>query len=68
MSLDSPAQPVTHSVALPLSVDRGEDARDAADLLRALNALCAGDFAVRLEPRDGPMATGWSSGSTPSPS
>jgi HAMP domain-containing protein/signal transduction histidine kinase/CheY-like chemotaxis protein len=56
MTLDSPVQPVTQAAGLPLSLDRTEDARDVADLLRALNALCAGEFSVRLEPRDGAMA------------
>ncbi|HUR76243.1 MAG TPA: hypothetical protein VMZ00_18305, partial [Sporichthya sp.] len=49
MALDAPVQPSR-------STQIGPDlARDIADLLKALDSLCAGDFSVRLEPRDGQL-------------
>ena len=33
----------------------GGNAGELAELLTALDALCAGDFSVRLQPRDGLM-------------
>jgi len=46
MSLDMPVKRST----------RKNDSGDVADLLRALDALCAGDFSIRLEPHDGPLS------------
>ncbi|MBA3742471.1 HAMP domain-containing protein [Sporichthya sp.] len=50
MSLDTPVQPSrsTRKIGPDLS-------GDIADLLKALDSLCAGDFSVRLEPREGQL-------------
>jgi HAMP domain-containing protein/signal transduction histidine kinase/CheY-like chemotaxis protein len=55
MSIDAPAGPAKTKVKgpRPESVDVGT--RDVTDLLAMLNSLCAGDFGVRLEPREGVM-------------
>src|SRR4051812_23657925 len=51
MALDTPAPPVSRSTRKS-NPDLG---RDVADLLKALDSLCAGDFSVRLEPRGGQL-------------
>jgi len=51
MALDTPIEPVSRS-ARKANPDL---TRDVADLLKALDSLCAGDFSVRLEPRGGQL-------------
>jgi HAMP domain-containing protein len=52
MSIDAPAEPAkTRSKAAAAD----PASKDATDLLAMLNSLCAGDFGVRLEPREGVM-------------
>src|SRR6478672_2136097 len=58
MSIDAPAEPAKPRSKTPRQAKPVDDAAvgtDAADLLAALNALCAGGFGVRLEPRGGVM-------------
>ncbi|MDQ1629123.1 MAG: hypothetical protein QOI54_2867 [Actinomycetota bacterium] len=51
MSVEAPSQPNSRAAGA------AAEAADVAAVLAALNALCAGDFSVRLEPRDGALAT-----------
>ena len=72
MSLDAPADPAKSRSKPPRQTKPLDEvlSTDAADLLAALNALCAGDFGVRLEPRGGVMGqvvARSTSGSTPLP-
>ena len=55
MSIDAPSESSKTRARTPRQAKPVDDAvnPDAADLLAALNALCAGDFGVRLKPRDG---------------
>ncbi|MDX6253781.1 MAG: hypothetical protein QOJ11_115 [Frankiales bacterium] len=48
MSVEAPSQSNARAA--------GAEAADVAAVLAALNALCAGDFSVRLEPREGALA------------
>ena len=53
MSVDAlPEQDAANAGELALDA-RGHEPADLAELLGALRSLCAGDFGVRLEPRDG---------------
>ncbi len=51
MSLDTPVQS-SRPTRKPIGPDL---AGDIADLLKALDSLCAGDFSARLEPREGQL-------------
>ena len=57
MSLDAPADPAKTRTKAPRQAKPVDDpvSAEAAELLAALSALCAGDFGVRLEPRGGVM-------------
>src|SRR4051794_30299162 len=60
MSIDAPASP-GKTRSKPATPDKSADGTgsssgsDVTDLLAMLSSLCAGDFGVRLEPREGVM-------------